>query len=229
MCFSAGASLGASAVLAGIGSTSLNRNTSPRLRLLAAMPLLFAAQQAAEGVVWLTIGDPASAGMHQLGVSAFLGFAFVVWPAYAPAALYAAERDPGRRRILRVIALWGALVAASTALLLTRWDPVASIAGHSIRYDHIGGESSVLNGVLLLAYVVPTVSPFLVSSTTMARALGGAFLVSLIATLMVERNALTSVWCFFAALLSGLILVAVAREQSSNPELATNQRSPAKS
>ena len=44
MCFSAGASFGASAVLAGIGSTSINKTTAPRLRLLAAMPLLFAAQ-----------------------------------------------------------------------------------------------------------------------------------------------------------------------------------------
>src|SRR5688572_26288067 len=138
MCFSAGASLGTSAVLAAIGSTSISRNGSPRLRLLAAMPLLFSAQQAAEGVVWYTIGHPASAVMHQLGVSVFLGFAFVVWPAYAPAALYAAEREPGRRQVLRVLALWGALVAASMALLLARWHPVASIAGHSIRYDNIG-------------------------------------------------------------------------------------------
>lgn len=215
MCFSAGVSLGAAAVLAGVGSASINRNASPRLRLLAAMPLLFAAQQGAEGVVWLTMGDTASAGLHQLGVRAFLGFAFVVWPAYAPASLYSAERDPRRRRILRVVALWGALVAASAALLLARWDPVASIAGHSIRYANIGGENTLLNGLLLLAYVVPTVAPFLVSSTTLARALGGAFAASLIVTLVVERSSLTSVWCFFAALISGLILLAVAREQSS--------------
>lgn len=221
MCFSAGASMGASVVLAGIGSTSISRNTSPRLRLLAAMPLLFSAQQAAEAVVWQTMGDPASAGIHQLGVSAFLGFAFVVWPAYAPASLYAAERDPRRKNVLRVLALWGAVLAASAALLLARWDPVASVAGHSIRYAHIGSENTLLNGVLLLAYVVPTVAPFLVSSTTMARTLGGAFVVSLIVTLAVERNSLTSVWCFFAALLSALILAAVAREQPALP--ATRQ------
>jgi|SRR5688500_17672478 len=191
------------------------------------MPLLFSAQQAAEGVVWFTMGNPASAGMHQLGVSAFLGFAFVVWPVYAPASLHAAERDPRRRQMLRALALWGTVIAASMALLLARWHPVASIAGHSIRYDNIGSGNSALNGVLLLAYVVPTVMPFLVSSTAMARTLGGAFVVSLMATLMIERGALTSVWCFFAALLSGLILVAITREQSS-AVVATNQRSPAK-
>jgi hypothetical protein len=173
------------------------------------------------------MGDPASASMHQLGVSAFLGFAFVVWPAYAPASLYVAERDSGRRQVLRFLALWGAVVAAGTAVLLARWHPVASVAGHSIRYAPIGSENSVLNALLLFAYVVPTVAPFFVSTTTLARALGGAFVVSLVVTLMVERNSLTSVWCFFAALLSALILVAVAREQSS-AMVGPNQQSPAR-
>jgi hypothetical protein len=190
------------------------------------MPMLFAAQQAAEGVVWLTIGDPLSARVHQLGVWAFLGFAFVVWPAYAPASLYAAERTPDRRRILRVIALWGTVLAASATLLLARWHPVATVVGHSIRYAPIGSENSLLNGLLLLAYLVPTVAPFLVSSTSLARALGGAFVVSLAVTLLIERSSLTSVWCFFAALLSGLILVAVTREQRALPAPGSKVQSP---
>jgi hypothetical protein len=41
-------------------------------------------------------------------------------------------------------------------------------------------------------------------------------------TVLVERDALTSVWCFFAAILSGL-MVAVSREQrSSAPSLAAH-------
>ena len=194
--------------------------------MLAALPLLFGAQQAAEGVVWLTMGDPSSTIMHQLGVSAFLGFAFVIWPVFAPMSLYAAERDRDRKRILRAIALFGGVVALSAAFLLTRWNPVASVAGHSIHYQYIGGENSLQNGLLLLAYVIPTVSPFFVSSTAMVRTIGAALVISLIVTLLIERTALTSVWCFFAALLSLLILLAVAREQSAVPVIA--QRSPAK-
>lgn len=228
MCFSAGVSLGMSAVLIGVGSASMTRNTAPRLRLFAALPLLFGAQQAAEGVVWLTMGDPSSTTIHQLGVIAFLGFAFVIWPVYAPMSLYAAERDPGRRRLLWAITLFGAVGAVSAAFFLARWQPVASIAGHSIKYNNIGGEGTVLNGLLLLAYVVATVTPFIVSSTTMVRTIGGAMVVSLIVTLVVERSALTSVWCFFAALLSAMILVAVAREQPTRLAVVTNQRSPAK-
>ena len=79
----------------------------------------------------------------------------------------------------------------------------------------------MLNGLLLFAYVVPTVTPFLVSSTTMARTLGGAFVVSLIVTLVVARSSLTSGLVFSSRRSSGLILVAVAREQSSLPIGAT--------
>jgi hypothetical protein len=215
MCFSATASLGVSVVLAGVGAASIRRNTSPSHRLLAAVPLLFAAQQAAEGFVWLTMGDVARVVTHQLAVSAFLGFAFVLWPAYAPLALYSAERNPDRRRVLKALALFGAAVAGSAALLIARWHPVASVAGFSIRYDYLGGEDSLQNALLLLAYIVPTVTPFFVSTTKLARTIGGALVVSLIVTVVMERDALTSVWCFFAAILSALIAVAVAREQPS--------------
>jgi len=35
-----------------------------------------------------------------------------------------------------------------------------------------------------------------------------------------ERDALTSVWCFFAAILSAMVLLAVAREQRSTVRVA---------
>jgi hypothetical protein len=226
MCFSAAASLGVSVALAGVGAASIRQNTSPPHRLLAAVPFLFAAQQAAEGFVWLTMGDAARAMTHQLAVSAFLGFAFVIWPVYAPLALYSAERNPDRRRVLKALTLFGAAVAGSAAILIARWHPVASVAGHSIRYDYLGGEDSLQNGLLLLAYIVPTVTPFVVSTTKLVRTIGGTLVVSLIVTVVMERDALTSVWCFFAAILSGLIAVAVAREQSSVP-VRTERTSPA--
>jgi len=48
---------------------------------------------------------------------------------------------------------------------------------------------------------------------SLARTLGVMLVVSLVATIVSERAALTSVWCFFGAILSGLILVSVTRER----------------
>jgi hypothetical protein len=213
MCFSAAGSFGVSAVLTGLGVASLARNSSRPHRMFAGIPLIFAAQQAAEGVVWLTIGGNPDAILHRAAVTAFLAFALVVWPAWLPFSLQVVERDPARRRALMALFWLGGLVSAYASMLLVRWRPVAHIAGHSIRYDYSG--SSVASGqlVYLIAYIIPTIVPFFVSSVQLGRTMGVTLALSLVVTVLVERDALTSVWCFFAALLSGLMVVAVSREQ----------------
>src|SRR5690349_19747782 len=100
MCFSATGSFALSGILIGIGTAAVARSASPAHRMLAAAPLLFGAQQAAEGVVWLTIGVPSAIVLQRLGVDVFLGFALVVWPLWVPLSLRRLERDDGRRRIL---------------------------------------------------------------------------------------------------------------------------------
>lgn len=212
MCFSAPASFALSGILTGVGVASLRQSSSSR-RLFAAIPLLFAAQQAAEGIVWLTVdGHPGSAVLR-LSVYAFLGIALVVWPVWCPVALMRVERNPARRRILTALIWFGAAVAASAAFLLSRSQPVAVVVEHSIRYDRAGSSSATRDLLVLLAYALSTIVPFLVSSVQLARTIGLAIALSLTLTALIERNSLTSVWCFFAAMLSVLILVAVRREE----------------
>jgi hypothetical protein len=183
--------------------------------MFAAAPLLFAAQQAAEGVVWLTINDPAAAWQQQLAVDVFLGFALIVWPLWLPVSLQRMERNPQRRRVLLGLVAIGAVVSIYAAVLLARWHPLAETAGHSIRYLYKAGPEALSPSFYVAAYAVPTVLPFFVSSAALARVIGMALIVSLIAAAIVERDALTSVWCFFAAVLSVLVLVAIVRERRS--------------
>ena len=70
---------------------------------------------------------------------------------------------------------------------------------------------NTLGHYTVLVYAVVALLPFFVSTTTLARTIGTTFVVSLVVTIAVYREALTSVWCFFAAILSALILVAVIR------------------
>jgi hypothetical protein len=182
--------------------------------MLAAAPLLFGAQQAAEGAVWLTIGVPSHLAFQRLAVDVFLGFAMVVWPLWVPLSMQRAERDPARRRILTALCWFSGGVSLSAAILLSRWQPSAQVAGHSIRYDYPGTSNAALHALLVLAYIVSTIVPFFVSTTTLARTLGITLILSVVAATLIRREALTSVWCFFAAMLSALILFAVSREQT---------------
>jgi hypothetical protein len=205
-----------SGILAGVGATSIARSSSREYRMFAAVPLVFAAQQAAEGVVWLTIGQPSHATLDRLAVTAFLGFALVIWPTWLPFSLRLVEQDPARRRALTGLVRVGAIISMSAAALLIFWRPAASIVGHSIHYDYGGSSDLPRRLFVLLAYLVPTIVPLFVSTRNLARTIGVTLAVSWILTLVIQRNALTSVWCFFAAILSGLVVIAVGRPERSS-------------
>src|SRR5690242_16873221 len=55
VCFSAQASFVAAAVLTGIGAVSVRRAPTRRHVAFGAVPLIFAAQQAVEGALWLVL------------------------------------------------------------------------------------------------------------------------------------------------------------------------------
>lgn len=217
MCFSAVGSFTLAGVLGGIGVVSLARNTPRRLRMFAAIPLIFAVQQAAEGVVWLTIASPSQATLHRIAVNAFLGIALVIWPMWSPFALHRAEQDPRTRRVLFALFCSGVVVATGAVVLLTWWQPVAVVAGHSICYNHEGASEAPRQLVTLLPYLIPALVPYFVSTLKLARTIGVTLVVSLFVTVIVEREAFTSVWCFFAAILSVLMAMAVEREREVTP------------
>jgi len=214
MCFSATGSFAISGILTAVGAASVARNGSKAHRMFAAIPLIFAAQQAAEGTVWLTMNGEHPA-LHMLAISVFLGVAFVIWPTWLPLSLRLSEQSPAQRRALGALFWAGCAVAVYAGLFMARFPPVAHIAGHSIRYDYVTSGNAGSHGFYLVAYALPTVVPFFVSTLRMARTIGIMLVVSLVASVVVQRDALTSVWCFFAAILSGLILVALEREQRS--------------
>ncbi|HTB56540.1 MAG TPA: DUF6629 family protein [Polyangia bacterium] len=212
MCFSATGSFGVATVIAGIGAVAITQPKPPSHRMLAAVPLLFAGQQVAEGVVWMTIGHPSQAGLQELAVALFLSFALVGWPMWVPISLFVAERDPGRKRALAVMAWIGVAVGVYAAVLLVRGRPTAHVSGHSIAYSYKEHGPALVLALYLPGYVLPTVVPFFISTISRAKIMGTVLVLSLLATFLIERQALTSVWCFFAAILSVLIVLSIGKD-----------------
>jgi MFS family permease len=212
MCFSATGSFGVAAVLAGVGAVALAQKKVDTHHILAATPLLFAIQQVAEGMVWRTINDPDQATLHLASVAVFLGFALVVYPIWSPLSLFVAERNRRRRKILGALLAFGVCVSIYAAAMLIQNRPVARVANHSITYSYHEAGSSLVLALYLPGYVLPTVVPFFVSTMNKAKVMGGVLVFSLLATFVIKRQALTSVWCFFAAVLSGVIVLSIAAE-----------------
>lgn len=202
MCFSATASFVTAAVTGGIGIAALTRLRDPREILLAATPLLFAAQQMIEGLLWLDLSaahDTTTAGTLSW---VFLLIAEVFWPVYAPLAVWLVE--PERRRRWAMLACLAAGVAAGTYLrwwVLTRPHDAVLLDGHIV-YVTAYRNSMAIAG----SYFAATVLPLWLSSHRRLAVLGLVIFAGYITSYLFYWQAFVSVWCFFAAGASVLIL-----------------------
>ena len=176
--------------------------------------------------MWWTMDVPAHAMLHRMAVDVFLGIALIVWPSWVAFSLRLVERDAQRRRVLTGFCWFGAFVSVSSVWLLTRWQPTAITAGHSIQYNFPGPSDTARHTLLVVAYFVTTIVPFSVSTIRLARTMGGTLLGSVVLTFVIEQGTLTSVWCFFAAILSALVLAAVDIEHRSVVRLRSQSLAP---
>ncbi len=219
MCFSARASFVAAAALTVIGVVSIRGAQSRRHAPLAAIPLLFAAQQACEGVVWLVLERAPYHVASTPLARAFLFFALFVWPPYVPVALALVEGIRARRVLLLVL---GALGAALGAYLMACASLRASNA--CIAYGNLYYWVQVdapLKPVMLVLYLGIIVSALLASSVRKTSMIAGLVAVSFVLTGVLYRAGFASVWCFFAALLSGAFVLAQSRWGAPPPKPPT--------
>ena len=202
MCFSPLASFSTAGLTGVIGVVCLLRTTKVRELPLAATPLVFAIQQAIEGALWLTLPTAPHGPMAAALTLAFLVFALVFWPVYAPAACLWLEPETRRRRVLLACLAIGICVAGYLGWRAMAGPRDAIIVGSCIVYQMPGGHPLWLGA----AYMVATTLPLIASSRRILRALGAVTLVGSIVAYIFYWQAFLSVWCYFAAAGSTVIL-----------------------
>lgn len=215
MCFSATASFLTAAATAAAGLACLSRVRRPGEALLAATPLVFAGQQALEGWLWLRLPD-GSSGTTGLLTAGFLFLAQVVWPTYAPAAALLAERDAKRRMLMAPVAAAGLGVSAYLLWALLTQPHSATLAHDHIAYD-MGAQAPYL---LAGAYVTAVSLPLLLSSHRAIQLLGAIVLAGAVTALVFYYEAFQSVWCYFAAAASVVLLGHFAWQGRRGPAVA---------
>lgn len=207
MCFSANVSYGAAALLITTGAVTTFGNRAKEQRMIAVIPFLFGIQQAAEGIVWQTLGMETFDSFHQFASALFVSVVFVVWPSWLPWSLYLVEKNEKRKTILKIIGVMGLGVSVLAVSVLTGVDIKAYRIGHSLAYTFLNFKRSWPANLDFLLYDIPTMVPFFVSSLRTVKKAGYLVLGSLIVAQIINREATTSVWCFFAALISFYISV----------------------
>ena len=198
----------------GLGALTLKSAGRPRELMFAAIPLLFAVQQLTEGVIWLTFRyDAPQISSVMTQVYAF--FSHVLWPAWIPLAVLLMEAPGKRHRVLLTFVAAGAAVSAYLLYVLVTFPAVSRPTGQHIEYlsPHFFAAE-----VMTLYLLATTVSPLL-STHAAVKLFGALALLSFGAAYYFYATWFISVWCFFAAVLSSIILFhfAMRRAQPSGP------------
>lgn len=180
----------------------------------AAYPVAFGLQQAVEGALWLGIASDDQA-LIRAASKGFVFFSHFFWLFWAPLSVLAVEGDGRRRRILAVLTVLGGGFGASLflpVLLSDDWLNVA-VSQHSISYQiTVIYDGIVHREVLRAGYVGMIVASLLICSVNRVRVFAGLILISMVAAYLFFDYAFTSVWCFFAAILSLHVLYMVRKE-----------------
>lgn len=205
MCFSATASFGASAILTGIGILAARKVTEPQQRAFAAIPIIFAVQQFVEGFVWLSLTQASWAEWFRPSTFIFLFFAEVLWPMWVPFAMLLLEKNQRTRRVFRIAFALGLFFGMHSLYYLLSNTYDVRIADHHILYKLYFPLTFVI--FTWIAYGIGTVMPAFLSSVPKMWVFGLPMALSFLVTLVFYPSYVISVWCFFAALMSGFVAI----------------------
>ena len=209
MCFSAQADLIAGAAVTAIGAFGLSHVQHRRDWPLAALPVILGTHLLVEVGVWRSIEGSASAEVGRLAAWVYLGIALVVVPILVPFAVMLIEPERRWRRFAPLCAV-GVVVALGLAHATLGHAVGAHVTGHHITYEVSVGDG----GLLVAGYLVATCLPALLSDERGVRAFGLVNVVAVAALIAVQKSALLSLWCAWAAVTS---VVIVARLRAGGP------------
>lgn len=209
MCFSAEASFGAGAAIAVLGVFTIRKAETPSRRVFAMIPLFFSMQQCMEGILWLSLPHPDFLLWQRIGTYGFLLFAWVLWPTYIPFSVRLLEKNEQRKKFLAILLGMGVCTSLFFAYILIFHHAEAKIEDYHIRYDQNFQYGSLISWIISAFYFIPTVVSLFISSIKRIWLLGVVIVISFMITKVFFEDYLISIWCFFAAILSILILIII--------------------
>ena len=215
MCFSAEASFVGAVVISAVGVVTQSKVKQPTQRLFSVIPLLFGLQQFAEGTLWVTLRSGGYDILQNASTYVFLITALVFWPVMIPLSMCFMEEKISRKKILTGLAVTGGILSLFYAFCLISYDVIPQI--HNFHIQYIDGFPKPLVTIASLFYPIVTIAPLFISSVRRMWLAGILIAISYIVTGIYFAQYLTSVWCFFAALISIVIYWILRGSQTTEP------------
>lgn len=201
ICFSATASFTAGIALLGIGSITVRRTHEWVEVPYAAVPLIFGVQQLVEGLLWRNL--PAQDTATHVLTIVYLLFSNVLWPIYVPVAVWLLEPRSARRRTIVLTIAAGSAVGLFFLAAIIAHPVTSAIKGMHIKY-HVPHHH---DAIAVAVYAAATCLAPLLSTHKMVRLFGIVLTASMIVAATIYLRWFASVWCFFAAVVSAMVLL----------------------
>ena len=202
MCFSPEVSFIASAGISVIGVMTLRQTTHWRQWMFASLPLVFASQQFVEGLLWLVLLNGEMPLRQHWLTQIYSGYAGVVWPAIVPLSIMLIESNTVRKSFMALILIIGLATVVSTINILITGGFSAQIMNSSILYDY---SNPIETYTTKWSYLIAIGCAFFLSSQPVIRCIGAVNVITFGISYYLYNITYISVWCFFAAVTSGLI------------------------
>lgn len=207
MCFSATASFITGSALSATGAVTIRKAERKAEIPLAMIPLLFGIQQIIEGLIWLSFRFN-NLLLNGAATYVYSLFAYVVWPVFIPFSILLLEPVSWRRKLLLFFQFVGITVGAYLLYVHIGNPVVSRISDKSIAYV----ASHFYTYWVIALYFLATGVSALFSSHRIINIFGMLIFFSAGATYQFSTVSFVSVWCFFAAILSGVIVLYFIRK-----------------
>jgi hypothetical protein len=190
-----------------IGAAAIVKARTIPQGLFAGIPLIFSVQQLAEGMLWLSFKNTSLEAVQPFFTYTFLVFAMMLWPVWIPLTIRLMEKDARRKKIMNILLAIGVLVSIGVGCVLLLYKVHVISSHHHIHYrvDFPTGTRSLIVPFSLLYFIAAIVTPF-ISGIKRMKWLAVGFLASYLFAIIFYSGFVVSVWCYFAAILSIVVL-----------------------
>ncbi|MBX7066371.1 MAG: hypothetical protein K1X28_03990 [Parachlamydiales bacterium] len=215
MCFSAESSFTSAGLLAGLTYAAASFARSKRQYPLVLIPFIFTLMQLSEGFTWLAAEKNFYPNLFlPMGAYFFLFISHFYLLLISPLVCFSAETNLERRRILKyiLIAVCIVLIGMLYLEIISPSPPTSKIVEHSIQYTFSTFEPypvfEAIKGYILLALLAV---PGMISTLPGRWMITAILVASFAIAWWYYAYAFTSVWCFFATVISAVVVVMLYR------------------
>jgi hypothetical protein len=190
-----------SGVIGVVGILTLKKVSTANEVVFALLPLLFALHQFTEGFVWLGVGGYLEERALDLAKGIFIYYAQGLLPFLVPLAVWLIEKDSFKKNILAVLTLLGLGLAIYTMYGLSFIPSSVTVVNDTLFYNNPWTANYYDAGI----YIITTCGALMLSSSTPVALFGVLNLIGLIIIFLIRPYGFTSLWCLYAAAISGLL------------------------